>query len=95
MSGLIPENHYGLIFMDIRMPVMNGHEATVAIRKLDRHDAKTIPIISMSANTFPDDIRLAKTSGMNDHLPKPINIGHLADIMKKWMANSKIPSPTK
>ncbi|WP_462370408.1 hypothetical protein [Oxalobacter formigenes] len=49
----------------------------------------------MSANTFPDDIRLAKTSGMNDHLPKPINIGRLADIMKKWMANSKIPSPAK
>lgn len=49
----------------------------------------------MSANTFPDDIRLAKTSGMNDHFPKPINIGRLADIMKKWMANSKIPSPAK
>mgnify|MGYP002106961779 FL=1 len=70
-------------------------EATVAIHKPDRHDAKTIPIISMTANTFPDDIRLAKTSGMNDHFPKPINIGRLADIMKKWMANSKIPSPAK
>lgn len=90
-----PENHYGLIFMDIQMPVMNGHEATVAIRKLDRQDAKTVPIISMSANTFPDDIRLAKRSGMNDHLPKPVNFGHLANIMKKWMANSNPPSPAK
>lgn len=88
------ENHYDLIFMDIQMPVMNGRDATVAIRKLDRNDAKTIPVISMSANTFPEDIRLAKASGMNDHIPKPLNIGHLADIMKKWMANNTIPAPT-
>ena len=80
--------------MDIQMPVMNGRDATVAIRKLDRNDAKTIPVISMSANTFPEDIRLAKASGMNDHIPKPLNIGHLADIMKKWMANNTIPAPT-
>lgn len=75
--------------MDVQMPVMNGHEATEAIRKLDRDDAKTVPIISMSANTFPDDIRLAKASGMNDHIPKPLNIKHLGDIMKKWMATGE------
>ncbi len=84
-----PENHFDLIFMDVQMPVMNGHEATEAIRKLDRDDAKTVPIISMSANTFPDDIRLAKASGMNDHIPKPLNIKHLGDIMKKWMATGE------
>lgn len=86
---LSPENHYDLIFMDIQMPLMNGHEATTAIRKLERKDAKTIPIVSMSANTFPDDIRLAKASGMNDHIPKPLDMRHLTDIMKKWMVPGK------
>ena len=84
-----PENYYDLIFMDIQMPVMNGHEATKAIRALDRNDAKTVPIVSMSANTFPDDIRLAKASGMDDHIPKPLDTGHLADIMKKWISPDK------
>lgn len=83
-----PDHHYDLIFMDIQMPVMNGHEATNAIRQLDRPDAKTIPIISMSANTFPDDIRLAMASGMNDHIPKPLNLAHLSDIMEKWMVHA-------
>ena len=61
-----------LILMDIMMPVMNGYTATEAIRNMDRPDAKTVPIIAMSANAFQDDIQKSLSVGMNDHLPKPL-----------------------
>lgn len=60
------------ILMDIRMPVMDGLEAAYAIRALDRNDAKTIPIIAMSANAYAQDIQKSLDAGMNDHLAKPI-----------------------
>lgn len=66
------EGYYDVIFMDIRMPVMNGYEATRAIRELDREDSKTIPIVAITANAFDDDIKKSKEAGMNAHLSKPI-----------------------
>ncbi|MCF0238665.1 MAG: response regulator [Sphaerochaetaceae bacterium] len=65
--------YYNLIFMDIRMPNMNGYEATTAIRALEREDAKTIPIIAMSADAFSDDIKKSLESGMNNHISKPLD----------------------
>ena len=59
--------------MDIRMPVMNGYEATRRIRALPRPDARTIPIIAMTADAFADDIQKCRAAGMNRHIPKPIN----------------------
>lgn len=65
--------YYDLILMDIIMPNVNGYDATVAIRSLNRDDAKTVPIIAMTANAFAEDVREAKKMGMNDHISKPID----------------------
>jgi CheY-like chemotaxis protein len=59
--------------MDIRMPVMNGIEAARAIRAMDRPDAKTVPIIAMTANAFDDDVRMCLDAGMNAHVAKPVD----------------------
>ena len=58
--------------MDIRMPVMDGIEATVRIRGLERADAKAVPIIAMTANAYEEDRKRTKNAGMNAHLAKPI-----------------------
>ena len=67
------EGTYDLIFMDIRMPVMKGDEATMKIRALDREDCKRVPIIAMTANAFEEDKRKAFSVGMNGHIAKPID----------------------
>ncbi len=67
-------NEYSVIFMDLRMPVMDGFEASARIRELDREDAKTISIIAITADTFKDDKEKGERAGMNAHLPKPIDI---------------------
>lgn len=66
-------NYYDAILMDIRMPIMNGLEATKAIRALSRPDAQTIPIIAMTANAFDEDRQESLKAGMNEHIAKPIN----------------------
>ena len=73
-----PPNYYSLILMDIQMPVMNGYEATRAIRALNRTDAVTIPIIAMTADAFVEDIRNAEAVGMNGHMAKPLSFDTLA-----------------
>ncbi|MBQ1850790.1 MAG: response regulator [Lachnospiraceae bacterium] len=72
---------YAAILMDIRMPVMDGLEATKAIRALDRPDAKKIPIIALTANAFDEDVQRSMQAGMNAHLSKPVEIGHLIQIL--------------
>jgi CheY-like chemotaxis protein len=64
--------YYDAILMDVRMPEMDGLEATVAIRKLERSDAKKIPIIALTANAFDEDVQRSLQAGMNAHLSKPI-----------------------
>lgn len=76
---------YDAILMDIRMPVMDGLEAAREIRALDRDDAKTIPIIAMSANAFDEDIRKSLDAGMNAHLAKPIEPEILYSELKKYI----------
>ncbi len=66
------ENEFAAILMDIRMPIMDGLEATTKIRALNRQDAKSVPIIAMTANAFAEDKSLSKSAGMNEHLSKPI-----------------------
>lgn len=68
-----PSGYYDFIFMDIMMPVMDGLKATRQIRALDRPDAKTVPILAMTANAFQDDIKQSIEAGMNDHLMKPLD----------------------
>ncbi|MEG1863314.1 MAG: response regulator, partial [Oscillospiraceae bacterium] len=64
--------YYDAILMDIRMPVMDGLTAAKSIRQMRKADAKTIPIIAMTANAFDEDMEKAKAAGMNAHLSKPI-----------------------
>ena len=74
-------NHYNLIFMDVQMPKMDGYQATVAIRKLSRSDAKNIPIIAMTANAFREDVERALDAGMNGHMSKPIDIDEVRQML--------------
>lgn len=67
------DGEYDIIFMDIRMPVMDGFEATRAIRNLSHPNAKTVPIVAMTANAFDDDIEASISAGMNGHIAKPVN----------------------
>ena len=73
--------YYCAILMDVRMPVMNGLEATSAIRALDREDARTIPIIALTANAFDEDIKHSLQAGMNAHLCKPVESEQLFQVM--------------
>ena len=74
---------FDVILMDIMMPVMNGYEATKTIRSVDREDAKTIPIIAMTANAFTEDRLKAKEAGMNEHITKPVNAELLVKVIHK------------
>ena len=60
------------VLMDVRMPEMDGLEATMAIRALDREDSKLIPIIALTANAFEDDVERSLQAGLNAHLSKPV-----------------------
>jgi CheY-like chemotaxis protein len=77
-----PVGYYSAILMDMRMPEMDGLEATQAIRKLDRPDAKTIPIIALTANAFDEDVQRSLQSGLNAHLSKPVNPDVLFDTLE-------------
>lgn len=77
--------YYDLVFMDIQMPVMNGYDATRAIRALGRPDVKELPIIAMSANAFNEDIQQSLESGMNGHLAKPIDLVKVREALEKWL----------
>ena len=77
--------YYAAILMDIQMPVMDGYEAAAAIRALPRKDAADIPILALTANAFVSDIGKAQSSGMNDHISKPIDIDRLAAVLSAWI----------
>ncbi len=78
-----PEGYYGLIFMDIHMPYMDGYEAARRIRKMDRVDAEKVRIVAMTADAFVEDVRMAKEAGMDEHISKPVEPGRLQDIIYK------------
>ena len=77
--------YYDAILMDLRMPVMDGLEATRRIRGLERKDARTIPIIALTANSFDSDIRASLSAGMDAHLPKPADAELLYDTLKEFI----------
>lgn len=81
--------YYDVIFMDVRMPVMNGYETTRAIRALDSDYAKEIPIIAMTADAFSEDIQKCLESGMNAHTAKPINFDEVVSLLKKYIVADK------
>lgn len=75
--------YYQLVLMDVRMPVMDGYEATKLIRRLDNKSLASIPILAMTANAFEEDRQEALRSGMNGHLAKPIDVEALFDALDK------------
>lgn len=75
------QNYYDAILMDVRMPVMNGLEAAVTIRSLERADSKTIPIIAMTANAFDEDVQRSLQAGMTAHLSKPVEMERLYETL--------------
>ena len=79
-----PEGYYDAILMDLRMPVMNGYEATREIRAMERGDCG-IPIIAMTADAFSDDIKKCLDCGMDAHTAKPINIQEISHLLKRFM----------
>ena len=84
-----PPGYYDLVLMDIQMPIMNGYEATRAIRALDRPDAKVLPIIALSANSRDEDKRMSMESGMNYHIAKPFDVVQLIASVNKYIAARK------
>ena len=78
--------YYDAVLMDVRMPVMDGLDATRGIRALDRADAATVPIIAMTANVFDEDVERSLQAGMNAHLSKPIEPERLYETMAKLIA---------
>ena len=81
-----PEHAYDLVLMDVQMPVMDGYQASTAIRALDRDDARKVPIIALTANAFKEDIDKALQAGMNAHIAKPIKADKIVEIISKHMA---------
>ena len=77
---------YDMILMDVQMPVMNGYEATKAIRRSSHEQAKTIPIIAMTANAFSEDMQHSLAAGMNAHISKPVDM----KLLKKTIRNIKL-----
>jgi len=70
------------------MPQMDGYEATAAIRSLPRPDATKVPIVALTANAFKDDIEKALRNGMSAHVPKPVDMGQLAEALFRFVAPS-------
>lgn len=81
-----PVNCFGVIYMDIMMPRMNGWDAARTIRAMNRPDAESIPIIAMSANAFSEDIMDSRLAGMDIHLAKPLDEAKMINALKQCIA---------
>ena len=82
-----PTGYYSAILMDIRMPVMDGLKATETIRALDKEDAKTIPILAMTANAFDEDVQRSLQAGLNAHLSKPVEPELLFETLENFISD--------
>ncbi len=81
--ALADQGAFDCVLMDLMMPVMSGYEAARVIRSLNRPDAKTVPIVALSANAFEEDVALSKDAGMNEHLAKPVDIGKMLRVISR------------
>ncbi len=79
------DGYYDLVLMDIQMPFMNGYEACKEIRKMEDTQKANIPIIAMTANAFEEDKQMAMQAGMNDYVPKPMDMKFLNPILQKYL----------
>ena len=81
-----PPQHFDVILMDVLMPVMDGLTATRKIRNLRRDDARTVPIVALSANAFEEDRQKSLASGMNAHASKPLEIDALCALLRSYFS---------
>ena len=79
------EGYYDAVLMDVQMPVMNGYEATKAIRGMERRDVRILPIIAMTANAMEEDKETALKSGMNAHVAKPLDMELLMNVLRRFL----------
>ena len=84
--GQSEEGFYSLVVMDIMMPVMDGLEATRIIRRLDREDAKSVPIVAITANAFPEDKEASFENGVTSFITKPYSKAQLQETIESLMA---------
>ena len=84
-----PDMYYDLVLMDIQMPVMDGYEATRAIRAMGREYTDKLPIIALSANASAEDKRMSAECGMNTHIAKPFEIGNLISTVTEYISAGK------
>ena len=87
------QGYYDSILMDVRMPEMDGLEATAAIRAMDRSDAEKIPIIAMTANAFDEDVKHSLQVGMDAHLSKPVEPERLYQTLEELIGKYRATSP--
>ncbi len=83
-----PAGYYDIVFMDIQMPIMNGYEATRAIRAMageGRPDLTSLPIVALSADAFADDVTRSRAAGMDDHMAKPMQLDELLKTLGEWL----------
>ncbi|MCL2010718.1 MAG: ATP-binding protein [Synergistaceae bacterium] len=88
MFATAPER-YDIILMDVQMPVMDGYQATTAIRALNTPRARLIPIIAMTANAFAEDVESCRKAGMDAHIAKPIELAALLSVTDKYLSDTK------
>ena len=81
--------YYSLVLMDVQMPVMNGYDATRAIRALSNRELANIPVVAMTANAFDEDRRMALDSGMNAHVAKPIDVKKLFEVLNSLLGKGR------
>ena len=81
----VKADYYKMILMDIQMPVMNGYDAALVIRKMKDTKKARIPIIAMTANAMREDAQRAETSGMNGHLSKPIDYPAMLGLLQRYL----------
>ena len=83
-----------VIFLDIDMPLMDGFQATAAIRKQEQEHPRRTPIIAMTAHALPEDREKCLAAGMDDYLPKPINEANLVSTIERWVRHADVASPS-
>ncbi|HEY9793300.1 MAG TPA: response regulator, partial [Candidatus Obscuribacterales bacterium] len=83
------KNNYALILMDWQMPIMDGIEATLAIRGLDSQNAHSVPIVACTAHIMPEDRLTCLKAGMNDYLSKPVSLEALQTVTERWVPRAR------
>ena len=81
------DGYFDVVFMDIQMPVMNGYQATRAIRELHTPYTDQLPIIAMTADAFAEDVQKCMECGMNGHVAKPVDVNKLLGLLKQIKRN--------